>query len=144
MLRAYLSLRTLAGKIVGLVLAVGAGFSVGREGPLLHIGTIVADNLLRMRMFSSIRSNATKKRAMLAAGAAAGITATFGAPVGGVLFSIEVTAGLFQITGLWRGLISSVACIVTYRIFQVEKSFVTSFANAPNQFLNDKIPGRLV
>jgi chloride channel 3/4/5 len=48
-----------------------------------------------MKMFSSINTNEARKREVLSAAAAAGISVAFGAPVGGVLFSLEVSRSLF-------------------------------------------------
>lgn len=96
--------------------AVGAGLSVGKEGPFVHIASILADKLMLLPPFRHIGLNATRARAMLAAGVAAGVTATFGAPVGGVLFSIEVTASYYAVSGLWRAFICAVACIFTFEV----------------------------
>lgn len=54
---------------------------------------------------------------MLAASVAAGVTAAFGAPIGGVLFSIEVTSAFYMVSNLWRGFFVSVVTVFSFRVF---------------------------
>lgn len=77
-------------KTLGLSLAVGAGLSLGKEGPLIHIGVCWAYILQRL----VTRVGATTIDVMplhdfACAGAAAGVSTAFGAPLGGVLFAAE-------------------------------------------------------
>ncbi|XP_003741013.1 H(+)/Cl(-) exchange transporter 5 [Galendromus occidentalis] len=99
-IRGYLGKWTLLIKSVGLVLAVGAGLSLGKEGPLVHvaccIGNIVA------YAFPKYGKNEAKKREILSAAAAAGVSVAFGAPIGGVLFSLEEVSYYFPLKTLWR------------------------------------------
>ena len=73
--------------------------SVGKEGPFVHIAACIANKLAKISIFKDI-NNATKKN-MLAAAVGAGVTATFGTPIGGVLFSIEVTSSNYIVANLW-------------------------------------------
>ena len=50
----------------------------------------------------------------MAAAVAAGVVATFGAPVGGVLFSIEVTATFYSVKNLFRSLFCAIWCVLFY------------------------------
>jgi len=99
----YLSFQTFIGKIVGLFSGLAAGLSIGREGPFVHLSAAIANKLAKLKCFSDIESNQTVKKQMLGAAVAAGVTATFGAPIGGVLFSIEVTATYYMVSNLWKG-----------------------------------------
>jgi len=54
---------------------------------------------------------------MLAASIGAGVTAAFGTPVGGVLFSIEVTSAYYMVSNLWRCFFTSVITVITIRAF---------------------------
>ena len=56
---------------------------------------------------------------MLAASVAAGVTATFGAPIGGVLFSIEVTSTYYMVSNLWKAFFCSVWGILAFKFFAV-------------------------
>ena len=54
---------------------------------------------------------------MLAASVGAGVTASFGTPVGGVLFSIEVTSSFYMVSNLWRGFFVSIVTIISFKLF---------------------------
>ncbi len=72
-------------KSIASALAIGSGASVGREGPIIQIGSGIGSSLgqiLRLRRWETIT--------LVAAGAGAGIAATFNTPLGGVMFAIEL------------------------------------------------------
>jgi len=58
--------------------------------------------LSKFKVFKDIATDNILKRQMLAASVAAGVTATFNAPIGGVLFSIEVTTTYYLVNDLWK------------------------------------------
>ncbi len=76
--------RVLLFKFVGGVLAIGAGMSLGREGPSVQLGACIGQGLSR----SEKRSRA-EERFLLTAGAGAGLAAAFNAPLAGVIFCLE-------------------------------------------------------
>lgn len=84
----FLGLKVLVMKAVGAVFAVASGLPLGKEAPLIHIGACVA-NLVAM-WFPKYRDNGKQLREVIVAGSAAGVSAAFGAPIGGVLFAYEV------------------------------------------------------
>ncbi|KAG8303365.1 hypothetical protein J6590_010399 [Homalodisca vitripennis] len=86
-IRGYLGKWTLIIKSVGIMLAVSAGLSLGKEGPMVHIACCIG-NILSY-LFPKYGKNEAKKREILSAAAAAGVSVAFGAPIGGVLFSLE-------------------------------------------------------
>lgn len=86
-IRGYLGKWTLMIKSVGLILSVSAGLSLGKEGPMVHIACCIG-NILSY-LFDKYGSNEAKKREILSAASAAGVSVAFGAPIGGVLFSLE-------------------------------------------------------
>lgn len=67
-------------------------------------------------MFRSIGANDHLRRQVLAAGCAAGVSASFGAPVGGVLFSIEVTSTYYSISHLWKAMFTAVCGSLLFHI----------------------------
>jgi len=83
------SLTCLLVKTVGLSLVVGAGLSLGKEGPLIHIGACWAYAMHTSRGPMGVLANLVPLHEVLAVGAAAGVSTAFGAPVGGVLFAVE-------------------------------------------------------
>lgn len=113
----YLSFQTLIGKIIGLTAALSAGLSIGKEGPFVHLAGGVTNKLCKLRFFQDIQNNHSLKKQMLAAAVAAGVTATFGAPIGGVLFSIEVTSTYYFVSNLWKGFFCSCICVVLLKGF---------------------------
>lgn len=75
--------RELPLKFAGGSLALGAGLSLGREGPSIQLGSLVGVAV------SDLAANKRYKRYLVTAGAAAGISAAFNAPLAGVLFCVE-------------------------------------------------------
>ncbi len=72
-------------KSLASALAIGSGSSVGREGPIIQIGSALGSTLGQI-----VRMPAGQRIALVAAGAGAGIAATFNTPIGGVMFAIEL------------------------------------------------------
>lgn len=68
---------------------VASGLWLGKEGPLIHVACCCAN--VFTKFFESIDGNEARKREVLSAAAASGISVAFGSPVGGVLFSLEVS-----------------------------------------------------
>lgn len=99
-LHGFLGLKTLIIKAVALVLSVASGLSLGKEGPYVHIATCVGN--IACRLFSKYDRNDAKRREVLSAAAAAGVTVAFGAPLGGVLFSLEEVSYYFPAKTLFR------------------------------------------
>ncbi len=80
-----LSLRIIAGKILVGASAVGAGFSLGREGPTVQVGASLMHELHRILP----RSLHISREHLIVAGGAAGIAAAFNTPLAGIMFAIE-------------------------------------------------------
>jgi chloride channel 3/4/5 len=99
-LHGYLGLKTLIIKTIGLIFAVASGLSLGKEGPYVHIATCIGN--IACRMFSKYNLNDGKRREVLSASAASGVGVAFGAPIGGVLFSLEEVSYYFPPKTLFR------------------------------------------
>ena len=99
-IRGYLGLSTLITKSVGLVLCVASGLSLGKEGPMVHVSCCIGN--VFVRLFPKFGRNEARKREVLSAAAAAGVSVAFGAPLGGVLFSLEEVSYYFPHKTLWR------------------------------------------
>ncbi|XP_072036571.1 chloride channel protein 2-like isoform X2 [Amphiura filiformis] len=129
-LKEYLNFRTLVSKIVGLSTSLGSGLPLGKEGPFVHIASIVSTMLSKMiitfkgifedkRMYYSKGQNESRNSEMLAAACAIGVACNFAAPIGGVLFSIEVTSTYFAVRNYWRGFFGSVCGAFVFRLLAV-------------------------
>jgi chloride channel 2 len=115
----YLSIDTYVAKFIGLISAHAAGFSIGKEGPFVHMAAIIAHNLQEFSIFERVRNNATLKQQIMIAAVAAGVVTTFGAPIGGILFSIEVTATYYVVDNLWKAFFCSMWCVLFYGLLQM-------------------------
>lgn len=79
-----LSFRVALAKIIGTILVLGAGLTLGRRAPTVHIGAALAGELTRY-----VPTSPEHRRQMIAAGAAAGLAAGFNTPIAGVMFVVE-------------------------------------------------------
>ncbi|XP_039286336.1 H(+)/Cl(-) exchange transporter 5 isoform X5 [Nilaparvata lugens] len=114
-IRGYLGKWTLIIKSVGIMLSVSTGLSLGKEGPMVHIACCIG-NILSY-LFPKYGRNEAKKREILSAAAAAGVSVAFGAPIGGVLFSLEEVSYYFPLKTLWRSFFCAlVAAFVLHSI----------------------------
>jgi len=88
----FISIPTLITKMFGVTIAVVGRLCVGKEGPLAHIGSNLGLCVLYLpHMGFEFLQNDEKRRVFVAAGASAGVSVAFGAPIGGTLFSYEMS-----------------------------------------------------
>nr|XP_019011401.1 voltage-gated chloride channel [Kwoniella pini CBS 10737]OCF50182.1 voltage-gated chloride channel [Kwoniella pini CBS 10737] len=109
----YLGGWTLITKSVGLALSVASGLSLGKEGPLVHISSCVGN--IVSRLFLKFECNEAKRREILSAACAAGVAVAFGAPVGGVLFSLEEVSYYFPPKVMWRSFWCAAVAAITLK-----------------------------
>ncbi|XP_069362630.1 chloride channel protein 2 isoform X3 [Maniola hyperantus] len=119
-LKEYLTFRALISKLIGLTATLGSGLPLGKEGPSVHIASMVAALLSKLvTTFQGIYSNESRTTEMLAAACAVGVASCFAAPVGGVLFSIEVTTTYFAVRNYWRGFFAACCSAIMFRLLAV-------------------------
>ncbi len=99
-------------KALASAICIGSGGSAGRVGPIVHMGAAIGSVVGQV-----LKVPARKMKALVACGAAGGIAATFNAPIGGVLFALEVILGDFKGSHLMMIIISSVTAAVIGIIF---------------------------
>ena len=109
----YLGLRTLVVKTFALILSVASGLSIGKEGPYVHIATCVGN--IACRLFSKYNHNDGKRREILSASAASGVGVAFGAPISGVLFSLEEVSYYFPPKTLFRTFFCCIAASLSLK-----------------------------
>ena len=76
-------LRVILAKFIGGVLAIGAGLSLGREGPSVQLGAAIGQGI--SRMLGRLR---IEEKYLITSGASAGLAAAFNAPLAGVTFAL--------------------------------------------------------
>jgi len=106
----YVPTRSIFWKTAATAATLGGGGSAGREGPTVMIGAAIGSSVGR---HSGLGED--QIRSLVAAGAGAGIGATFNAPIAGMLFAMEVILGNFAIRHLNAVVIASVTAAVTTR-----------------------------
>uniref|UniRef100_A0A8C7DI06 Chloride voltage-gated channel 1 n=1 Tax=Oncorhynchus kisutch TaxID=8019 RepID=A0A8C7DI06_ONCKI len=129
-LKEYLTLKAFVAKVIGLTAGLGSGMPVGKEGPFVHIASICAAVLSKiMSIFSGVHSDSGPVR---------GVGCCFGTPLGGVLFSIEVTSTYFAVRNYWRGYFAATFSAFIFRVLSVwNKDAVTITALFRTNFRMD-------
>jgi chloride channel protein, CIC family len=98
-------------KAMGAAVSLGCGASVGREGPIAQIGGAIGSTIAQARHLSAMRS-----KVLVASGAGAGIATTFNAPMGGMMFALEIVLlGETELANLILVLVSTFSAVVTSR-----------------------------
>lgn len=102
--------RVIITKALAAALTLGSGGSAGREGPIVHIGSAIGSTIGQF-----LQVPPRRLRTFVACGAAAGVAATFNAPIAGALFAVEVVLADLAVTSLSPIVISSVVATVISR-----------------------------
>ena len=106
-------------KSLASALAIGSGAAVGREGPIIQIGSALGSTLGQV-----IRMAVGQRIILVAAGAGAGIAATFNTPIGGVMFAIELMLPEISVsTFLPVALATGTATFIGRLFFGVQPAF---------------------
>jgi len=99
-------------KVVATSIAIGSGGSAGIEGPIIQIGSAIGSGVGQR-----LRLPEDEMRIALAAGAAAGIAATFNTPLAGIFFALEVILVDFSSRSFGLVVLASVVANVVSRVF---------------------------
>jgi CIC family chloride channel protein len=117
-------------KSIASAIAIGTGAAVGREGPIIQIGAALGSTLGQV-----IRMQAGQRITLVAAGAGAGIAATFNTPIGGVLFATELMLPEISVnTFLPVAVATGTATFIGRLFFGVQPAFIVpaNLAALPN------------
>ena len=120
----YLPTRLIPTKIIATAVTLGAGGSGGREGPIALIGGAIGSSFSRYTGFGQ-----DHVKSLVAAGAGAGIGASFNAPIAGMLFAMEVILRSFSVRHLNAIVITSVIAAVTAQSLVGSEQILTSPAH---------------
>lgn len=147
-LKEYLTFRTLVAKCFGLTASLGAGMPLGKEGPFVHIASIYSVLLSKLVAgFQGIYRNEARATEMLAAACAVGVATCFAAPIGGVLYTLEVTTSYYYVRNYWRAFYAAVWGAMVVRLLAVwfmgaptltpmfQTNFAMDFAYDPRELI---------
>jgi chloride channel 7 len=125
-LNQFVNVRIVVAKILGVSFAIGAGLPIGKKGPLIQIGSIIATIISqgKSEMFKLDLSwtkvqdfrNDQTKRDFVTYGTAAGVAAGFKSPIGGVLFALEEGASFWSSTLTIRTFFCALVTMITLTI----------------------------
>lgn len=104
--------RVVVAKVIATAFCIGSGGSAGREGTIVQVGSALGSTIGQFLHLSENRI-----RNLVACGAAAGIAATFNAPIAGVIFAMEIILGELHLGDLGNVVIASVTASTVSRIF---------------------------
>jgi chloride channel protein, CIC family len=109
-------------KALASAICIGVGGSVGREGPIVQIGSALASGIgQRIRMPES------RLKILVACGAAGGIAATFNAPITGVFFGVEIILRAFSVEAIFTVMLSAMVADVIAQAFDGSAPFLSGF-----------------
>eukprot|EP00596_Hydrurales_sp_CCMP1899_P000306 CAMPEP_0119044320 /NCGR_PEP_ID=MMETSP1177-20130426/30604_1 /TAXON_ID=2985 /ORGANISM="Ochromonas sp, Strain CCMP1899" /LENGTH=923 /DNA_ID=CAMNT_0007014267 /DNA_START=18 /DNA_END=2789 /DNA_ORIENTATION=- len=135
-------LRVLYTKVLGMCLSVASGLPLGKEGPMIHAGSIIGATVSQgntvtfgfntsWTKFQDLRNDRTK-RDFVTFGAAAGIAAAFRAPIGGILFVLEEGASYWSTTLTFRAFLCALITQLSFTI--IFNGFTISNADSSSEF----------
>jgi chloride channel 7 len=123
----------LIAKVLGMCFSCAAGLPLGKEGPMIHAGSIIGAAVSQgytmeyfgydtsWDIFQDLRNDHTK-RDFVTFGAAAGVAAAFRAPIGGILFTLEEGASFWSTSTTFRAFICAVITQLTIGLMFPEQS----------------------
>lgn len=125
-------IRTTLVKFFGGILAIGSGMALGREGPTVQMGAAMGE-----LVGEKGKSQTFEKRNLISAGAGAGLTAAFNAPLAGILFVIEELHGRITPNTLFGAFIACVSADIVMRLILGQSAYfgIVGFAATPLHLL---------
>lgn len=144
--------KTLLVKSLGMIGTVSASMPVGMEGPMIHAGAICGAGIsqgksttmkwscITKKPFRPFR-NDREKRDFISCGAAAGVACAFGAPIGGVLFSLEEGSSFWNLSLTWRTFFCAMSCAFLYNVLWIRLQTAGDRLGESNMFVFGDVIG---
>ncbi|PRP80735.1 chloride channel protein [Planoprotostelium fungivorum] len=138
-IRGTINIKSFIGKIISIIFSFSSCLSLGPEGPMVHIGSMVGGGLsagksrtlkLRLPLLFDILRSDREQRDFVTSGVAAGIAAAFGAPIGGLLFALEETSSFWSRELTWRTFFGAMVASFTVKgLLSVSSPGVSTLVN---------------
>ena len=112
----YMLWKTFMLKALGLV-CCSASLSIGREGPHIHLASILAHKCLKHRIFEKLKKFRSMHTQVLQAAVTAGVAAVMGTPVGATFFCMEITASYYVVHNIMSSLACGVMCTMFLKLY---------------------------
>lgn len=138
-LKQFVKFRVLMAKLFGMCFSVASGLPTGKKGPIIHIGSTMGAAVSQgmtitfgfdtsWTKFQDFR-NDRSKRDFVTYGCAAGVSAMFHAPIGGVLFALEEGASHWSSTLTFRTFFCAMVAVFTISLLFADHKFGTTKSN---------------
>ena len=145
-LNSVVRMPVLVAKVLGMCFSCASGLPLGKEGPMIHAGSIIGAAVSQgntisygfdtsWNVFQDLRNDHTK-RDFVTFGAAAGVAAAFRAPIGGILFTLEEGASFWSNSTTFRAFICAVITQLTISLIFHEQATSSEGMFAFGQFDN--------
>ena len=132
----FLSPKTFYTKYAGIMLVRLSGLGVGFEAAFSHLSTIVAHQFFKLAFFKDLCTTRHNWKVALGASASLGMVVVFGAPIGGIIFGIEVFTSNFKVSNLLKFFVAST---VSYFFWKILNSFFNLKAiSSPKMVYRDR------
>jgi chloride channel 2 len=113
-----------------------SGVGSGKEGPMIHMSAMICYNIGYLPFYKDIIADPYRKKLLLNAAVACGVTSTFGAPYGAMIFSIELCSTVFLVSNLWKLFVTATVVKIMYDIghtFSLVVNITSNFTWPPEQ-----------
>lgn len=136
----FLILPVLVAKCVGLICAVGAGLPLGKEGPFVHIAACCGAQLLKLKVFKGLHGKRDAAEKVLLCAVSVGVGATFSAPIGGMLFALELMMPhIYDLSSYRACFAASAMGSMVYQLLKLARSAARPGAVALTPLINSNV-----
>lgn len=112
----FMDMNALIAKYVSILFVKLGGLGIGFEAAFVHITACIGEQFTRLKFFEDLRHNMHDRRLAIAASICAGIVIVFGAPIGGVVFAIELISSNFQVSHLFKNFVGAAVSFAFYML----------------------------
>eukprot|EP00300_Choanocystis_sp_HF-7_P012524 c17924_g1_i3.p1 GENE.c17924_g1_i3~~c17924_g1_i3.p1 ORF type:complete len:989 (+),score=232.05 c17924_g1_i3:441-2969(+) len=123
----FLGRKAIIAKIIGIICMDSSGLYLGKHGAYVHITCGLAKGLMKLKPFRYLEESKMLCLQILAVASTVGVAGSFGAPVGAVLFSIEVTSTHFLTSNYFKCFLGAISCTVTMRLWSLSLGRASDF-----------------